>query len=80
MARASESGYDGVPYDELEFEHIDWTHRGEYIRTRSQRKGPAEFDVEPQWAATGGESTPGPRHRRHSADTTTPNYEWTHGG
>jgi len=29
----------------------DWLHRGEYIRTRTQRKGnPAETDIEPEWA------------------------------
>ncbi|MQA26803.1 MAG: hypothetical protein GEU94_15370 [Micromonosporaceae bacterium] len=50
MARASEGGYDDIPYGELSFETVDWTHRGEYIRTRSQRKGRPEFDVKPEWA------------------------------
>lgn len=48
--RASETGYDGIPYGDLSFERIDWSHRGEYIRTRSLRKGGDEFDVEPEWA------------------------------
>lgn len=51
MVRASEAGYDGIPYGELRFVHVDWTHRADYIRTRRDRKGtPAEFNVEPEWA------------------------------
>ncbi len=42
--------YEGIPLEELLINDIDWTHRGEYIRTRSQRKAPNEFDVEPEWA------------------------------
>jgi hypothetical protein len=42
--------YDGVPVAELSVEEVDWTHRGEYIRSRSARKGRQEFDVEPEWA------------------------------
>jgi hypothetical protein len=42
--------YDGVPVAELSIEEVDWTHRGEYIRGRSARKGRPEFDVEPDWA------------------------------
>ena len=41
---------DGMRVDELPIDDVDWTHRGEYIRTRSARKGRAEFDVEPEWA------------------------------
>jgi len=29
---------------------VDWTHRADYIRTRSQRKGRPEFDIDPEWA------------------------------
>jgi hypothetical protein len=29
----------------------DWSHRGEYIRTRTKRRGnEAETDIEPEWA------------------------------
>jgi len=42
--------FEGIPYEELRIDTVDWLHRGEYIRTRSQRKGPNEFDVEPEWA------------------------------
>lgn len=45
-----EDDYDGIPVALLPVDEIDWTHRGEYIRTRSSRKGLAEFDVEPEWA------------------------------
>jgi len=30
--------YEGIPLEELLINDIDWTHRGEHIRTRSQRK------------------------------------------
>lgn len=40
----------GIPYAELPIESVDWHYRGDYIRTRSQRKGSNEFDVEPEWA------------------------------
>jgi hypothetical protein len=46
--------YEGVPLEDLAINDIDWTHRGEYIRTRSKRKGPNEFDVEPEWATEAG--------------------------
>jgi hypothetical protein len=42
--------YDGVPVAELSIEEVDWTHRGDYIRSRSARKGRQEFDVVPEWA------------------------------
>jgi hypothetical protein len=41
--------YEGVPLEDLAINDIDWTYRGEHIRTRSKRKGPNEFDVEPEW-------------------------------
>jgi hypothetical protein len=47
---AMEDNYDGIPVARLPVDEIDWTHRGEYIRTRSSRKGLVEFDVEPEWA------------------------------
>jgi hypothetical protein len=42
--------YEGLQLDALPINDVDWTHRGEYIRTRSERKGPREFNVEPEWA------------------------------
>lgn len=42
--------FEGIPYADLRIDSIDWLHRAEYIRTRSQRKGSREFDVEPEWA------------------------------
>ena len=46
----AEDTYDGIPIPELPIDEVNWEHRGEYIRTRSKRKGPQEFDVEPEWA------------------------------
>jgi hypothetical protein len=40
----------GVPVVELRFATLDWRHRGDHIRNRSQRKGFDECDVEPEWA------------------------------
>lgn len=34
---------------ELPVEDIDWSHRADYIRSRSERR-PGEFNVEPEWA------------------------------
>ena len=48
--RATTDAYDGIPYEDLPIETIDWERRGEYIRTRSTRKGGQELDVEPEWA------------------------------
>jgi len=45
-----EGTYDGIPLSELPITAVDWEYRCEYIRTRSKRKGPDEFDVEPEWA------------------------------
>jgi len=42
--------YDGIPVEELAIEEVGWTERGDYIRTRSARKGRPEFEVEPEWA------------------------------
>lgn len=30
-------------------ESVDWTHRGEYIQTRSRRR-PGDVDIQPEWA------------------------------
>lgn len=42
--------FEGTPYEDLRIDSVDWLHRAEYIRTRSQRYGANEFDVEPEWA------------------------------
>lgn len=42
--------YEGVPYEDLPIDAVDWLHRAEHIRTRSARYGPGELDVEPEWA------------------------------
>jgi hypothetical protein len=47
---AEPTEYDGILYGELPINEVDWTHRADYIRTRSIRKGRPEFDVEPEWA------------------------------
>lgn len=44
------SELDSWRLEDLPIETVDWTHRAEHIRWRSQRYGPAEFDVEPEWA------------------------------
>ncbi len=49
-APVPEPTFEGIPYGDLPRESVDWTHRGEHIRTRSHRKGPREFDVDPVWA------------------------------
>ncbi|MEX2375072.1 MAG: hypothetical protein WD942_05730 [Dehalococcoidia bacterium] len=41
--------YEGIPLRDLQIYDIDWTHRGEHIRSRSWR-APGDFDVEPAWA------------------------------
>lgn len=33
----------------MERNPLDWTHRGEYIRTRSHRR-PGDTDIDPGWA------------------------------
>lgn len=48
---ASDDAYDGIPYDELAFEEIDWSEAAAHIRNRSTRKDrPGEIDLEPDWA------------------------------
>lgn len=44
--------YRGIPLDGLRIESVEWTdEQAEHIRTRSARKGTAEFDVELEWAS-----------------------------
>ena len=48
---AGPDSYDGIPYEELPIESVDWQYRADYIRHRSSRKGnPNEYDVEPEQA------------------------------
>lgn len=49
---AGPDSYDGIPYEELPIDSVDWEKRGaDYIRHRSIRKGSSrEFNVEPEWA------------------------------
>ncbi|MDP8928577.1 MAG: hypothetical protein M3O70_08400 [Actinomycetota bacterium] len=44
------SELDERPLEDLTIESVDWTHRAEHIRTRSERYGRSELDVEPEWA------------------------------
>jgi hypothetical protein len=51
VRRASEEGFDGIAYMDLEIEAVDWEHRAEHIRRRSERKGHGEEpNIEPEWA------------------------------
>jgi len=43
--------YFGIPLERLRIESVYWSSdRSDHIRTRSERYGPNEFDVEPEWA------------------------------
>lgn len=44
-----EATYHGQPLSELLIAAIDWTERGDHIRTRSVRK-PGDLNIEPEWA------------------------------
>jgi hypothetical protein len=41
--------WDDYPAEDLWIEDVDWTYRGNYIRTRSERRA-GDYDVEPEWA------------------------------
>ena len=42
---------DGTPVGELPIDEVVWSEeRARHIRTRAERKGPAEIDIEPLWA------------------------------
>jgi len=48
---SDETHYDGIPHEDLPIDAIEWTEaRIEHVRSRSQRYGAREFDVEPEWA------------------------------
>jgi len=43
--------YFGIPLSELRIDALNWSaERAEHIRTRKERYGPNEFDIEPEWA------------------------------
>lgn len=52
VGRAGEDGYDGVPYEDLEFDEIAWSDEvAQHMASRSQRYGRIEFDIPvPRWA------------------------------
>ena len=44
--------FDGIPLSELPIDEVAWSEeRAKHIRTRAERKGPAEINIEPQWAS-----------------------------
>ncbi|MGH3501111.1 MAG: hypothetical protein ACRDQA_09510 [Nocardioidaceae bacterium] len=43
--------FDGIPTDELPIDEVIWSaERAKHIRTRTERKGPREINIEPEWA------------------------------
>jgi hypothetical protein len=48
---AGADDYDGVPYEDLVFEEVDWSEVGEHDPgRRSERKGTSEVNVPVEWA------------------------------
>jgi hypothetical protein len=44
--------FDGIPLSELPIDEVVWSEeRSKHIRTRAERKGPAEINIEPLWAS-----------------------------
>jgi hypothetical protein len=44
--------FDGIPVGELPIDEVVWSQeRANHIRTRAERKGPAEINIEPLWAS-----------------------------
>jgi hypothetical protein len=44
--------FDGIPVGELPIDEVAWSEeRAKHIRTRAERKGPAEINIEPLWAS-----------------------------
>jgi hypothetical protein len=44
--------FDGIPMAELPIDEVVWSDdRAKHIRTRTERKGPAEINIEPLWPA-----------------------------
>ena len=46
---ARSDGYDGIPYDQLVFDDIDWREAEDHIRNLRTGR-PGELDIEPEWA------------------------------
>ena len=42
--------YRGLPLDELRIDAVDWAHGAQHLRTRTDRYGSGELDLEPEWA------------------------------
>lgn len=43
--------FDGVPLGDLPIDDVVWSdERAKHIRTRTERKGQREINIEPQWA------------------------------
>ena len=52
--RSSVAGeeFDGIPVGELPIDEVVWSEeRAKHIRTRTERKGPVEINIEPLWAS-----------------------------
>jgi hypothetical protein len=44
--------FDGIPVGELPIDEVAWSEeRAKHIRTRTERKGPVEINIEPLWAS-----------------------------
>ena len=44
--------FDGIPLRELPIDEVAWSEeRAKHLRTRAQRKGPAEINIDPLWAS-----------------------------
>ena len=44
--------FDGIPVGELPIDEVVWSEeRAKHIRTRTERKGPVEINIEPLWAS-----------------------------
>jgi hypothetical protein len=44
--------FDGIPVGELPIDEVVWSDdRAKHIRTRAERKGLAEINIEPLWAS-----------------------------
>jgi hypothetical protein len=50
MVRPEGECFQGVPYDDLPIEAVDWEHRADHLRDRTMRYGDGEVNLEPEWA------------------------------
>jgi hypothetical protein len=66
---AREEDYDGVRYEDMVFESVDWSEIGDHDPARrSIRKGSTEKDIAPEWAT---EACQDPRRFVRSAGSKT---------